>query len=228
MNDPVSTSLPHGEIHIWTADVDADAYAFASLVELLAADEIDRASRFHIGRDRRRFLARRTLLRTLAGHYTGRDPAGLQFVTNAYGKPTLNTASGGACLRFNMSHSGSVVALAFALEREVGIDVECVRPIPNWPAFAGRFLAATDIDSLRRLEGSAQCRALLSGWTECEAMAKAQGVGLPRYLEERSLRTDRSSWSLAAFDAGEDMVGSVASSGPGMRLLIRAVSFARR
>jgi len=206
--------LRRGEIHVWKADADVGESAIARHAELLTPDEIGRASGFRFQRDRARFVVRRALLRSLIGRYTGTEPASIRFVANAWGKPMLSEAQGGATLRFNASHSDSVAIFAFALEREVGVDIERVRHIPECLALAERVLPKADVDALRTLHGLELSRAFLSRWTECEAMAKAQGIGLPRYLIERSRDADRSSWSCETFDAGEDLVVSVASNGP--------------
>ena len=215
--------LGRDEIHVWKADVDLDERAIGPLVELLSPQEMGRANRFRFDRDRARFIVRRALLRTLVGHSTRRRPADLVIVTNAWGKPMLS-GHDGACIQFSVSHSDSVVILALTSGREVGVDVERIRHIPECLAMARRFLAAKDVEALCALDGLARSRAFLLRWTETEALLKARGVSLAGYLDAASsldggpgARSDGgstgSSWSLAAFDAGDDALGSVASLG---------------
>ena len=127
------------EVHLWKAVVDLDETAIEPFAGLLSRSEGKRAARFKFASDRRRFIARRALLRTLLGHLVGRHPGELQFRTNEHGKPSLTPDQGISGIRFNVSHSGGIAVFAFTLQREIGVDVECVRNVPECVALAERF-----------------------------------------------------------------------------------------
>lgn len=99
------------------------------------------------------------LLRAVLAGYLGTDPAGVELRRDANGKPFLaglapheEPASGSMPqLHFNLSHSGDVALIAVA-EREVGVDVERIRP--------------------RR------STAFYEGWARHEATVKCLGTGL--------------------------------------------------
>src|SRR5512132_2469878 len=88
---------------------------------LLSPDERDRAAAFRFERDRWRYLVARGLLRTVLGERLDEDPGRISFAYGERGKPRLAGETG---LRFNVSHSHGVVAIALCEGRELGVDVE--------------------------------------------------------------------------------------------------------
>jgi 4'-phosphopantetheinyl transferase len=142
---------------------------------LLSVDELERAARLRFERDRSRFVAARGLLRALLGEHLGLDAALIEFDYGEHGKPRLREQTG---LRFNLSHSGSLLVLALCEGREVGVDVEAIRDEIAAESIAGRFLPAEIATEVERLSGSARTEAFFRGWVRQEAYAKACGAGL--------------------------------------------------
>jgi 4'-phosphopantetheinyl transferase len=66
----------------------------------------------------------------LLGHYLGEPPDALGFGYRDKGKPYLATPPG-APLRFDVSHSGDLALLAFARDRELGVELEQRRALFN-------------------------------------------------------------------------------------------------
>ena len=166
------------EVHVWSADLDRIPEGL--LREPLSADEQERGRRFHFERDRRRFVATRGLLRRLLGRYLGLDPCRLRFGYGPRGKPFL---AGEDELRFNVSHSGGLALLAFARGREVGVDVERERPVPEAEDIARRYFSPREEAELRRLREGEWTAAFFRCWTRKEAFIKATGDGLSRSLD---------------------------------------------
>src|SRR5271165_1126672 len=102
---------------------------------LLSEDERARAGRFHFDRDRDRFVSGRARLRRILGEYRREPPARLRFRYAPGGKPSLADRG----VRFNLSHSDYLAALAVAADFEVVIDIERLRPVTE--DVAGRFFA---------------------------------------------------------------------------------------
>ncbi len=173
-------TLGPDEVHVWAASRDADAAEVASLRTLLTVEERRRADRFVSPLDQRRFAVGRGLLRRILGRYLDRDPATLRFEHNTHGKPGL----AGTSLRFNLSHSGRLMLLALTLDRDLGVDIEQIRPDFGGEAIARRFFAPIEVDSLLGLPLSDRTLAFFQGWTRKEAYIKAQGKGLAMPLDE--------------------------------------------
>jgi 4'-phosphopantetheinyl transferase len=179
--DTTSTAarLEPGVVHVWAARLDEPSAC--GHVELLSRDEIARAERFHFARDRRRFVAARTLLRQIAGNYLSSDPADLRFVYGATGKPAL--AQPESPLRFNLSHSGEIALFAFAMGCELGVDVELERELPEAEGIAERYFSPAERAELRRLAPEERPSAFFRCWTRKEAFIKATGDGLSLPLD---------------------------------------------
>jgi 4'-phosphopantetheinyl transferase len=166
------------EVHVWS--VDLDRLPEAVLGEPLSADERERGRRFRFERDRRRFVTARGLLRRLLGRYLGLEPSRLRFGYGPRGKPFL---AGEDELRFNVSHSGGLALLAFAWDRELGVDVEEERPVEEAEAIARRYFSSWEERELRLLTEVERQAAFFRCWTRKEAFIKATGDGLSRSLD---------------------------------------------
>src|SRR3954471_1862464 len=121
---PADLALPGDEVHVWRAVLDLPPAAVMDLRRLLAADEQERADRFHFEQDRRHFIAARGMLRLLLGRYLRTAPEQLQFTYNPYGKPDLAAGPDAHPLRFNVSHSHGLALYAVTQGRRIGVDVE--------------------------------------------------------------------------------------------------------
>lgn len=69
------------------------------------------------------------------------------------------------------------------LGRDVGVDVEEVRPTFGGEAIARRFFAPEEVATLLDLPEAARTLAFFHGWTRKEAYIKAQGLGLALPLD---------------------------------------------
>jgi len=157
--------------------------SLAYLQGVLSAQECQRLERFRRSDDRERYLLGRGVLRLLLGAWLKVDPAALLFTDGSHGKPGLIepigfTGIAEAPPRFNVSHSGDLILLAFHPNREVGVDLERLRPVPEWESIARRYLPATTRATIQALPSTRQGEAFLAAWCHLEAGLKARGVGL--------------------------------------------------
>jgi 4'-phosphopantetheinyl transferase len=148
---------------------------------LLNEDERARARRFVRPRDRRRFLACRGALRTILGQLVGEPPVHLHFQAGPGGKPELRADYRGAetrPLQFNVTHSGDLALIAVALDVELGVDVEHLRPIKEAERIVASYFTIGEQAQFFDLDPTDREQAFLRGWTRKEAILKARGVGL--------------------------------------------------
>src|ERR1043165_4646913 len=168
---------PH-DVHVWHVQAtDLNKSALEGIEQLLSPDEIKRWKRYHFEKDRTMHLVSRGLMRTVLGSYLGCPPTDVEFTVNAHGKPILRPVGVGG-IQFNLSHSGGAAALAVALNREVGIDIEdrsrCVEYVP----LAERFFTHSEAQHLRSIPDGDVSNAFFATWTLKEAFVKAIGKGL--------------------------------------------------
>ncbi len=225
-------ALADNEVHVWRLALDQPADRLDALRRTLAADERQRAERFHFDKDRRHFIAGRGLLRTLLGGYLGRDPGSLHFAYNPQGKPMLVGA--GADLRFNLTHSHGLALLAVSRGRELGVDVERIRPEFAGDAVARRFFSPREVAALSALGGERRHEAFFVCWTRKEAYLKATGKGLSLPLDcfdvsllpgepaallaTRHDPAEAARWSLRALSPARGFAGALAVEGKEWRL----------
>lgn len=164
-------------IHLWLVDLDRPPRSLAQLTTTLAADERERAARFHFPEHRDRFVVGRGLLRELLGAYLDRLPVTLRFACGPYGKPLLAGEDAGTDLRFNLSHSGDQALYAIA-RREVGVDLECLDRVVSDVSVAKRVCTPREWAAFQALPTERFREAFFSCWTRKEAIAKALGGGL--------------------------------------------------
>lgn len=81
----------------------------------------------------RRAAFREVLLQVLA-RYLDQGPEEIELVVDEHGKPRLADER----LHFNLSHSGPMALIAVCRDREVGVDVERLRP-KREPSFYSRW-----------------------------------------------------------------------------------------
>jgi 4'-phosphopantetheinyl transferase len=180
---PSGVRLDEGEAHVWLASLDVTPARLAPLRALLNDEERARADRFLQKLHRIRSAAARGILRQLLGRYLDVEPGSVQFQTNAFGKPSLAGPAGHFDLRFNLSHSHGLALFAFARGRELGVDLERIRPTFDTLRIAGRFFAPAEAARLRALSPEEQPFAFFECWSRKEAYIKARGDGLHRRLD---------------------------------------------
>ena len=223
-----------GTVHVWRTATEVSPARLDPLRAVLAPDEHARAARFLYEDDRRRYTVARGVLRTLLGRYLGVDPASLVFRYGVHGKPSLVQTPGGRDLRFNLSHSYGLALHAFAVGREVGVDVERVRQKTDVMGVARHSFSPAEVDALTNLPAGKQREAFFNCWTRKEAFIKAHGEGIALGLSrfDVTLRpgepaallrfdddpAEAARWSLRALDAGDGYKAALAVEGEGWHL----------
>jgi len=172
-----------GHVHLWVqsepgALTAAEQQRFAGW---LNAEEQQRWQRFKFAGDRQRFLQARALVRSVLAAYLQQSPASVQFTSNQYGKPQLLQQP--APLRFNLSHTHGLLALAVSSDVEVGVDVEAVSREVEVVALAERFFAPVETALIKACSAEAQRDCFFRLWTLKEAYVKARGLGLQLGLD---------------------------------------------
>jgi medium-chain acyl-[acyl-carrier-protein] hydrolase len=223
---PAPPRLKEGDVHVWRLPLDQSAESSTYLRSLLSADEEERERRLRFPRDRERFVVCRGLLRVLLGRYLSRQPGRLHFAYGAHGKPVLADGAAVGGLRFNVAHSEGLALVAVARGREVGVDLERVRPEMTTEQMAASCFSPRELEALRALPRPLRAEAFFRCWTRKEAYLKATGTGLSLGLdrfdvtlrpgEPAALLANRDDpdevrrWSLSDLQPGPGFVGALA------------------
>lgn len=178
------------EVHVWTAStaLEAQPERLDACRALLSADERERCRRYVLDSSRRQFVVAHALLRTALSRYVDRDPRDWRFRTGARGRPELVAEAGAPPLRFNLSHTGGLVAVAVGLERELGVDVEHLDRDTRTVELSCDFLAPSERAWIAAAAPGERARRFFALWTLKESYLKARGLGLSVPLDCFSFR----------------------------------------
>ena len=192
----------------------------------LSAEERQRAAKFHFDKDRHRYIVSHASLRGILARYLHRAPEELSFSVNEYGKPFLADRE----LEFNLSHSGDYALIAVTRGRNIGVDVEQIRPDVEIEELARRNFSPREVSELTALPLEQRLNGFFNCWTRKEAYIKAQGLGLSLPLdsfdvslgEPALLRATRpnadeaAQWTMLPLDVDSDHTGALAVRGNGL------------
>jgi 4'-phosphopantetheinyl transferase len=222
------------QVHVWRARLDLPAHRVVRLARFLSPDEVRRAERLFFEVDRQRFIVARGVLRTILGRYLGASPIELRFVYGPHGKPELTPEFADGRLHFSVAHSHRLALYAVAYDRQVGVDLEYMRPHLASKMVAERFFSPLEAERLGALPEKEQGEAFFCCWTRKEAYIKARGEGLSLPLDcfDVSLAPDEdpvrlrtlgdpaeaTRWCLRGLAPGAGYAAAVAAEGSGWRL----------
>ena len=230
----VPSSIPPleaNEVHVWHASTERLAPLLDSFASLLDAGERARGDAYYAQVDRQRHLVTRGVLRTLVGHYEGTSPNAVRFDVGAFGKPSVFPPHH-ARLRFNVSHSGDIVLLAFARTGDVGVDVEQWNDRlgePERTRIGDYVFSDAERAAIAQLSSEAErARAFYALWSRKEAYLKGTGAGISGGLAHVEISVDdvarltvdrrdaraADRWSLRDIDVGAGYSAALASSPP--------------
>jgi 4'-phosphopantetheinyl transferase len=119
-----------------------------------------------------------------------------------------------------MSHSGDLAVYAISRGRDVGIDVEAMRPELVDGVNAASLFSAQEVAELRALPPEVRSEAFFLAWTQKEAYVKACAFGLQLSLNslsvsvtpgrpERVVSSDSSRWLLQSFRPADEYLAAV-------------------
>ena len=231
-------TLPPGEIHVWSIRLDPPADRVEALGRPLSDDEWARANRFRFDRHRRQYVVGRGALRTLLAAYLGIRPEQVTFSYGPRGKPFLaplipsplspvpGEREKSEDLYFNLSNSDEMALVAFVLGREIGADIEYLKPMPDCEQIAERFFSESERVVLRGIPPERKEEAFFNCWTRKEAYLKAVGEGLaapldsfdvtlalgepPRMLTLKGDAAAASRWLFEHLRPAPDYIGAIA------------------
>jgi len=225
MNPPVWQTPPRDlellsrDVHVWRASLEQPSEVVKQLIEMVSDDERTRETRFRFGQDQRYSVVRRGILRTILGRYLGIDPSEIRFCYSPYGKPFLEQEISGGTLRFNLAYAHQLALFVFARGRDIGIDVEYVRSVPEADQIVEHFFSFQEKVLFHSLPSHVRQEAFLTWWTRKEAYIKAIGVGLSLPLDQFEvlsvsaqspiLLDYNGTWSLFDFVPEEDYVAAI-------------------
>ena len=175
--------LAEDSVHLWLLNLDADADD-SFCWPCLSGEELRTARDFAAPALSCRYTRAHGLLRHILGRYLRTAPERLSISTTPQGKPFLRNRE----LHFNLSHSEGTAVIAICRKREIGVDIEMVRPVPESSEIARRWFSTSENKWIQASPEPAL--AFLRCWVCREALLKASGSGLAAAPDSVRLRVE--------------------------------------
>lgn len=172
-----TAALGQGEVALWFVGLHQPDSSIETAASVLSAEEMRRADRFRFSLHRNRFILAHAASRHVLGMYSGCPASSIDFVFSPQGKPSLVNNHKGK-IEFNLSHSEDLGVVAVSSGSILGIDVEQVREMADWPQMASQFYSDAEIVAIERAPSNEKSTMFLRFWTRKEALLKAIGTGL--------------------------------------------------
>jgi len=170
------------ELHLWLVSLEKSTEELWDLWQLLTPTEKEKAHQFKFPALKNRFIVTQGTLRQLISAYLEIAPPQISFARQHHGKPYISQIA--TELKFNLSHAEHYALFAFALQREVGVDIELIRK--NFPIddVCRRFFHPDEVKVLLNFTAMQRARMFFNYWVRKEAFIKAIGLGLFCALNE--------------------------------------------
>jgi len=194
----------------------------AQFFGLLSENEKARVSRLKNRTVAEGWVIAHGILRLVLGQLLQIAPQKLKFEENRYQKPFLSYPSNSG-ISFNISHSGSLLLIGLAREKQIGVDLEVIDAARDFSAIAPLVFSPMEQGLLAHSRYPLQDFYAL--WTAKEAILKAAGRGFsfpPRQVQLTIKNTaltivnlpvalsKDSACALASFQPGKDYAAAVA------------------
>lgn len=216
--EPCACSFSVGHrIDVWSIAINPLQPVPEACMAIISADEVTRADRFYLQKDRNRFMFSRWALRTILAKYLHLQPAEIEFEAGKNKKPHIKN-SGVAALHYNMSHSAGNILLAIS-DAVLGADIEFINPDFGYSEVLADNFSPAEVNYIN---GSDHINRFFSLWTRKEAITKATAQGLDcdlrllpaldgRHMVEAGIIASDDNWLINSFIINEKYAGSVAS-----------------
>lgn len=181
-------SLNAFSVDLWLVSPDEIDEAMLARYRALASPaEQAAASRFHFERHRRSHLVTRAAVRVVLSKYAAIAPQDWCFEQSDHGRPHISRAHAGLSdLRFNISHTEGLIAIAVTRHGDVGVDVENADARQAPIDVARTCFSPAELAALYQEPVTRQSHAFFRYWTLKESYIKARGLGLSLPLDQFS------------------------------------------
>jgi 4'-phosphopantetheinyl transferase len=170
----VTDALRPAIVRVWIVPVDLPPEEAARCLDVLDDGDRARAAAFLSQRDRQQYAVAHGALRILAARELRVTPSALRWDRGPYGKPALAAPWSG--LSTSLSHSADLIAVAIAVGRAVGVDIQHVAPRLDVVAMSARFYPPAEAAYVAAGgDDGARSDRFTRLWSRKEAVVKAAG-----------------------------------------------------
>jgi 4'-phosphopantetheinyl transferase len=233
-------------VHIWQVSTDQSPSIVEYYRGFLSEDEKEQAARFRFPEHRRRFILTHAVLRDiLAGCLSVKnekvEPGDILFRIGTFGKPEICGIGGPRYqtndnrrsvdlpikgVHFNTSSTQDLAIIAVTKNRQVGVDVEWIRPVSEMDEIISTRFSNFESSWLLTLPPEKRVVAFFECWCRKEAYLKAIGVGFSKplngfsvvsgsgeylkFIDGETASPEAKRWRIATIDIGQQHCAALA------------------
>lgn len=209
-------------VYVWKAPYRELLRASAYMEKLLSGDERSRAFSYTNLLKREYYICGRLFLRSVLAEHTGIEPAQLILSYSKSGKPFLDQCQNSQKLFFNLSHSKDVFLLAVAYRRELGVDLEFIRPVYQLEMIARHYFSKTEQRELALTLPKNKDALFMRFWVRREAYLKLYGLTVVTQITGDGSRSEKAAACtnyIQTFRPAENYIAALALAGSQVPLL---------
>lgn len=180
---PIFPQLQSQDVLIWIFKINDLMNYCETMVSLLSNEEKFRSKAFDFKTDSQRYICAHGMLRIILANYTNSNPVSLNLVSDLNRKPQLAFFDD---IKFNLSHTKELIALAISMHREVGIDIEKCVPLSNMDDMSRSIMHTNELSDYLSLPKYKRTDYFYRCWVKKESIVKGWGTGL--YEDLRKIR----------------------------------------
>lgn len=182
-----SKQVGNTRVYLWIGKCDSSSKQIFQMKALLSPGELKRAGAFHFTNDSLRYICAHATLRVILSQYCGVPPHKLDFMSNSNGKPFLNNHPE---IRFNLSHTQDIIAIAVTFGHDVGVDIEKYVSIDTMNDLSKKIMTGTEYRQFMNSTPDEQTLFFYKCWVRKEAVVKAWGKGIDDNLCDIAVMED--------------------------------------
>lgn len=166
------------EVHLWKYELQKLSVSFP-YHKILSPDELIKSKRFLNKEDGKRFARVHVFLRDVLSRYLHLSANEIQIITGKNKKPIVKAPSYKPKIHFNLSYRNKFALLAISSKPSIGVDVEEVSNVPNFPAFLSNYFSIEEQQVILEKETrEEQLSLLFTLWSMKEALLKSLTIGV--------------------------------------------------
>lgn len=225
-------SLEEREVHLWLMRWPNIESMILEHWDLLEDSEKMEVSYFRNQEDRMRSGSGRIISKMLLAQYLKVANSAIKIVKGKFGKPGMKRIKGKELLKYSVSHSAAMVAIAITKKCAIGVDTEIVRAFPEYKEIASNFFTKKESEAVCK---SQNVERFFYYWTAKEAYVKALGLGLQKSLNSFSVQAGhiveggklRSDWQVISGKGRKEYATTIAVKSKGESRCIRTYATKR-
>lgn len=165
------------DIHVWKINMTNNPVFIDRFRSNLTHDELKLANNYYHEKDKNCFLLCRGMLRQLLSCYTNIPVDEVCIQTNEFGKPYIDNNINDVSIQFNVSRSHMLILFAFALQGNVGIDIEYHKYKSDLDEMAKSVFSDQELRLFNGAKPEEKINLFYKLWTYKESVIKALGKG---------------------------------------------------